>query len=211
VNLFGASFVVKYDPQQLRVANVSQGDFLGANLPIWFTNVDSSAGKVSIGMSRAGVPDGVSGAGALAILRLRLASSASIGSITQIGIEDVAANDPSGNPIELVAQGTDIVVAVEDEKTTPARFALMQNYPNPFNAGTTIAYALPQEGSVLLIIYNMLGQMVRKLIDENQTPGHKRVLWDGNDERGLRVSSGVYFYRIEFGQQRLIGRMILQQ
>lgn len=98
-----------------------------------------------------------------------------------------------------------------EEETLPEEFSLSPNYPNPFNAGTTIAYALPQEGNVRLMIYNMLGQMVRKLIDENQAAGHKRILWDSADERGLRVSSGVYLYRVEFGQQRLVGKMILQQ
>jgi len=98
-----------------------------------------------------------------------------------------------------------------EEESLPEQFSLSPNYPNPFNAGTTIAYALPQEGNVRLVIYNMLGQTVRKLIDENQTAGYKRILWDGVDERGIRVGSGMYFYRIEFGQQRLIGKMILQQ
>ncbi len=112
----------------------------------------------------------------------------------------------SGSSIASLANNS-----VAEKEALPEQFSLSPNYPNPFNAGTTIVYALPQEGSVRLVIYNMLGQMVRKLVHENQIAGHKRVLWDGNDERGLRVSSGVYFYRIEFGQQRLVGKMILQQ
>ncbi len=129
---------------------------------------------------------------------------------------DYSSKEGSNKP-ELVIQtsGSSLASiatdAVTEEEILPEQFRLSPNYPNPFNAGTTIAYALPQEGNVRLVIYNMLGQMVRKLIDENQTPGHKRVLWDGADERGLRVGSGVYFYRIEFGQQRLVGKMILQQ
>lgn len=112
----------------------------------------------------------------------------------------------SGSSLSSIADDV-----VDEEEILPEQFSLSPNYPNPFNAGTTIAYALPQEGNVRLVIYNMLGQVVRKLVDENQTAGYKRILWDGADEHGLRVSSGVYFYRIEFGQQRLIGKMILQQ
>jgi len=127
-----------------------------------------------------------------------------------------SAKEGSNKP-ELVIQTSGSSMAsiaadfTAEDEILPEQFNLSPNYPNPFNAQTTIAYALPQEGNVRLVIYNMLGQLVRKLIDENQAPGHKRVLWDGVDERGLRVSSGVYFYRIEFGQKRLIGKMILQQ
>ncbi len=129
---------------------------------------------------------------------------------------DYSSKEGSNKP-ELVIQtsGSSLASISEDatftEETLPEQFSLSPNYPNPFNAGTTIAYALPQEGNVRLVIYNMLGQMVRKLVDENQTAGHKRILWDDNNEFGTRVSSGVYFYRIEFGRQRLIGKMILQQ
>jgi hypothetical protein len=216
VNLFGVSFVMRYDPAQLRVplpfnASIMPGDFLGGNLPIFFANVDSIAGRVSIGMSRAGVPQGASGAGALALIRFRAAATSITGTNTEIDIVEVAANDPNGSPIELAALGASIVVSIERGLAMPTQFALRQNYPNPFNPQTAIAYSLPQEGNVRLVIYNMLGQMVRKLVDENQAAGHKRILWDGNNEFGVRVSSGVYFYRIEFGKQKLIGKMILQQ
>jgi len=93
----------------------------------------------------------------------------------------------------------------------PKKFALSPNHPNPFNAQTVIEYALPQAGKVRLVIYNTLGQVVRKLIDEPQEAGYKRILWDGTNEHGARVSSGLYFYQVQFGSQRLTGKMILQQ
>ncbi|MCI0555612.1 MAG: cohesin domain-containing protein, partial [Anaerolineae bacterium] len=201
-NLFGISYVVRYDPTKLRIplphnSTVMPGDFLGANLPVWFTNVDTLAGKISIGMSRAGVPNGVSGTGKLANIKFRLTASAQIGQTTQIRIEDVAANDQHGNPITLAPQSTDIVVSVEEFDALPGQFVLYQNYPNPFNPETTIKFALPKPSHVKIQIYNMLGQPVRKLLDENVQAGERSVKWDSRDEQGSEVPSGVYLYKIE--------------
>lgn len=87
----------------------------------------------------------------------------------------------------------------EDFSQRPEQFDLRQNYPNPFNPVTTIQYALPKSSEVCIRIYNILGQRVRDLVNERQDPGYKTVLWDGKDDHGNEVSSGVYFYRIEAG------------
>jgi hypothetical protein len=76
-------------------------------------------------------------------------------------------------------------------------FEIKSIHPNPFNATTTIKYELPKADNVMLKIYNMLGKEVRVLIDEFQTTGIKSIVWDGKDNFGLTVSSGVYYCRIE--------------
>ena len=83
----------------------------------------------------------------------------------------------------------------------PETFALMQNIPNPFNSTTLIAYTLPDEQSAQtrLQIYNSLGQNVRTLVSEHQRPGSYTHAWDGLDDQGQGVSSGTYFYRLEWG------------
>jgi hypothetical protein len=78
----------------------------------------------------------------------------------------------------------------------PSKSLLSQNYPNPFNPGTTIQYRLPEEGAVSLVLYNPRGQAVRTLVQENQKPGDHSVQWNGENEAGLRVPSGVYVYRL---------------
>ena len=78
----------------------------------------------------------------------------------------------------------------------PKEFGLRQNYPNPFNPATVIEYALPKASEVKIQIYNILGQRVRNLVDELQEPGYKMIHWDGTDDSGKEVSSGIYFYRI---------------
>lgn len=85
---------------------------------------------------------------------------------------------------------------VFEPEAIPTQFALHQNYPNPFNPSTTIRYDLPRQGHVELIIYNVLGQEVRTLVNEIQTAGYKSVVWDGTNKMGQRAASGIYIYRL---------------
>jgi hypothetical protein len=81
----------------------------------------------------------------------------------------------------------------------PVSFELGQNYPNPFNPATTIQYALPEPAKVELQIFNILGQFVRTLLDEEKGVGYHQVVWDGKDEAGRAVSTGIYLYQIKAG------------
>jgi len=74
---------------------------------------------------------------------------------------------------------------------------LYPNYPNPFNPATTIQYRVPQRSKVTLKIYNMIGQEIRTLANGEETAGLKSVLWDGHDDKGNKVASGIYLYRIQ--------------
>ena len=79
-------------------------------------------------------------------------------------------------------------------------FRLEQNYPNPFNPSTIISYSLPQASEINIIIYNMLGQKIRSLMDElNQSAGTYTTQWDGRDDAGKQVTSGIYIYRMQAG------------
>jgi len=91
----------------------------------------------------------------------------------------------------------------------PKTFSLSQNFPNPFNANTVISFALPKTGHVKLEIYNILGQKVKVLVDEMVTAGYKRVVWDGKDNSGTDVASGVYFYRIKTQETVEVMKMTL--
>lgn len=86
------------------------------------------------------------------------------------------------------------VVTIEGK---PTEFALYQNYPNPFNPVTTIRYQIPEdETHVTITIYNIVGQLVRTLIDEKKDAGEYEIIWNSCDEESKQVSSGIYFYRI---------------
>ncbi len=99
-------------------------------------------------------------------------------------------------------------VVPEGKSTLVKGFALQQNYPNPFNPQTTISYQLPVKTKIILKIYNMLGQEVRTLVNENKNAGNHSVVWDGKDNLGNRVSSGVYFYELELNNHLDISRQI---
>ncbi len=81
----------------------------------------------------------------------------------------------------------------------PTKVELAQNYPNPFNPTTTIRFGIPQEGKVKLVIYNVLGQKVKELVNDNRSAGYYNIIWNGRGDKGHVVSSGVYLYRIESG------------
>jgi flagellar hook assembly protein FlgD len=91
---------------------------------------------------------------------------------------------------------------VKDEtgsRKKPSQFALFQNHPNPFNQTTKIEFTLAKSGFISLIIYDLLGRRVRTLLSEQLSSGYKSVLWDGKDDMGEDVASGIYFYQLRVG------------
>ena len=90
--------------------------------------------------------------------------------------------------------------AVLKTEDTPLVFSLSQNAPNPFNPETIISYSLPQSEQVKLVIYNVLGQEIRTLVNAFQPAGRYRVVWNSKDDFGRSVSSGIYFYQITAGE-----------
>ncbi|MDF1611784.1 FlgD immunoglobulin-like domain containing protein [Stygiobacter electus] len=81
----------------------------------------------------------------------------------------------------------------------PSEYTLSQNYPNPFNPTTTIKFSVAQDAKVSLVVYDMLGQKVRTLVDAQQEAGYYSVRWDGTNDFGSKVSSGIYIYRLQAG------------
>ncbi|MFQ5583194.1 MAG: choice-of-anchor B family protein [Calditrichia bacterium] len=125
----------------------------------------------------------------------------------------VNSNDPVNtilkSPVVTLQVGN--VVGIEDRPELPLVFALGANYPNPFNPTTTIPYQLPRASEVKIIVYNMLGQKVRTLLNESKEAGFHSAVWDGRNESGAQVSSGIYLYRIEAGEFRRVRKMILMK
>jgi hypothetical protein len=114
----------------------------------------------------------------------------------------------------LTAKGFYETIGKEDRsypevEQIPRALEVSQNSPNPFNPNTTISYSLPQEMDVKLEIYNILGQRVRVLVDEHQEAGYKTIIWDGKDDDGREVSSGIYFYRIKASDFVRARKMVL--
>jgi len=100
-------------------------------------------------------------------------------------------------------------VAQKEQNLVPQDFKLFQNYPNPFNPETQISFNLNKSGHVKLAVYNMLGQKVRTLLDKEQQAGQHRVTWDGTNDSGKKLCSGIYYYRLEMGQNHATRKMLL--
>lgn len=93
----------------------------------------------------------------------------------------------------------------EPDVTLPSQYQLEQNYPNPFNPETVISYALAKPEAVKLVVYNVLGEQVKVLVDSYQAAGHYNVTWDGTSSSGGQAASGIYLYRLsawDFGTTR---------
>jgi hypothetical protein len=122
-----------------------------------------------------------------------------------------------GTPVYLSETGTGLAIwssvmgpVANTEKSIPAvDVVLSQNMPNPFNPETTIAFSLAKEGDVRIDIYNIRGERVRTLLNETRTAGVQSVVWNGCDDAGKTVSSGVYFYCLSTTDKTLAKKMLL--
>jgi hypothetical protein len=94
-------------------------------------------------------------------------------------------------------------------KALPTVYAMSQNFPNPFNPTTTIEYSIPNSGNVELAVYNITGQKVRTLVSQKQDASFYKVVWDGRNDFGEPVASGIYFYRLVSGNFSKIEKMNL--
>ena len=102
--------------------------------------------------------------------------------------------------------------AIDDRNSQVAKqFSLEQNYPNPFNPTTRIDYSLPQSAQVKLIVFNILGQKVRTLVNSKMNAGKHHVVWNGRDDAGRVLPSGVYYYQLDLDGTRITRKMVLMK
>lgn len=113
------------------------------------------------------------------------------------------------NDLDMRSQTSSAFVEV---KGMPLSFALNQNYPNPFNPSTTISYQVPNNGqNVRIDVYNVVGQLVRTLVDATQNAGEYKVVWDGTSGQGQQVNTGVYLFRMTSGSFVNVKKMVFMK
>jgi hypothetical protein len=128
--------------------------------------------------------------------------------------------DNDGMQEILILEGPNLVVCYKYSEdvgisdhpgqiSVPGRFKLDQNYPNPFNPGTTISYTIDTHSQVSVTVYNVQGQAVRHLVNEPQNAGEYTMEWDGTDNHGSLVASGIYFYRLTTDDFAAAKKMLL--
>lgn len=120
-----------------------------------------------------------------------------------------AANQDSSIYVTILESDTPVKVELRTPSTVPSNFTLEQNYPNPFNPETVIEYGIPRAGNVKITVYNILGKKIATLVNEYKGLGTYSVTWNGKDDSGNQVPSGVYVYTLVSGNIRVSKQMTL--
>jgi len=185
-----AELSLEYDP--------ALGEYLGAYFSdgsdemMWSDNAEEGVLTVAMASAESRESDGV-----LAHLRFRLLEQG----VSQFEIRLV---NMYLDEFQVVSPANAVTL-----NGLPRTYALSQNYPNPFNPVTTIRYQIPEVTPVAIAVYNMLGQKIAVLVDEQHTAGYYTARWDGRNAAGLQVASGVYLMRMEAGTFMSVRKMLL--
>lgn len=110
---------------------------------------------------------------------------------------------------DVELSGESVVDVANSNWNVPDAFHVYQNYPNPFNPSTTIRYSIPEADQVIISIYDINGKMISTLLNAKQNAGIHEVSWNGKNNSGMPVVSGVYLYRVKSGNYSKISKMIL--
>lgn len=141
-------------------------------------------------------------------------TNASIDLSAYVGGEAMVAFNYTGLDGDLLCLddiSIDVVTGIAEEGNLPKVFDLAQNFPNPFNPSTTIKYQLPKRAEVSITVYNALGQIVKTLVGNSVEPGYHQVTWDGTNQNGAKVASGIYIYRMVAGDFVKAHKLILMK
>jgi hypothetical protein len=203
-SLIGYGFVLNYETDKFEFVNAAAADqdllkSTGGETPLFNTWSDQ-AGQISVANA---VINGSSVSGGGDVVRLTFKVLREFEDDARFEIAQGVVFDPK----QLSNQA--VVAGVLNIQSTPTEFALLQNFPNPFNPETTIQYNLSESADVTLQIYNVVGQVVRTLVAERQAAGRYRVQWSGSDDRGVPVSSGIYFYKVSAGKFQDVRKLML--
>jgi hypothetical protein len=181
----------------------SDARIAGLQASFTFDGVQTGSAILETGVENIGIASHTEGSG-MTVIAYSLSAEKGINTIliplstfTEEGtltLADLFAVDRQGNTIPVVSRNTHIQIS--EEANVPTVFSLEVAYPNPFNPITNIAYEVPEQSHITLVVYNMLGQEVARLVDQVQTAGRFDVLWNGTNSRGHAVSSGIYMYRL---------------
>ncbi len=123
----------------------------------------------------------------------------------------IAAFDFAGNASPLSTEANVVVTSVKELGGIPTEYALDQNHPNPFNPSTEISFAIPKQSFVRIMIYSITGEVVATVVNETMSAGNYSIPWDGRNQAGQTVSSGMYLYRIQAGDFVAVKKMLLMK
>ena len=201
-DVYALDIGIGFDEGKWEMARVEKGALLGVQAAV-IHGWDGSL--LRIGATQLGRVPGVDGDGAM--LRVTFRAKQNAPPVFQLGRAALRDSELKLIPVRI---GPAVSVGSTETSDLPEHYALSQNVPNPFNPNTEILYALPEAGDVRLRIYSTAGQCVRTLVDGRMAAGRYKAHWDGRDERGRDVATGVYFYLLTVrGSDARLGRKML--
>jgi len=183
----------QWNPQVLKLIGYVGGATTGFSNPV-LNKEKAAQGRLTFAHA---YPEG--GKGKVSLLNLTFEVIGATGSRSDFAVEFSAMASAYTfkdllPQVEKFTTGVKEAIAIVE---LPKAYALLQNRPNPFNPETEIGYELPEESLVVLAIFNLLGQRIKTLVNGSAQPGKHTARWDGTDEAGKIVPSGIYIYRIE--------------
>lgn len=184
-DLAALGLVFNYDSEKIKIVNVSATE-LSAGCTFAYND---EAGKIKVAFAGA---EPINREGVIANITCEVLQSLD-NPADLLSLTDAVVNEGSGSFVIQNRVNSSL-------NSIPVEFSLSQAYPNPFNPQTMIQYQLPQKSNVALKIYNLYGQEVRTLVQGEKEAGSYEVHWNGRDDLGQRVSSGIYIYRIQAGE-----------
>ena len=183
-SIAGLQAVFTFDPSLMDVGTPSPaGSAAGFD---FYSHVDD--GTLRVVVYRTDIEKGfITGSGSVLLVPVRVKEGVWV--TPSISLTDMVLSDGQ-------ARHVPVQLAVTRMEALPSAFALHEARPNPFNPSTSISYEVPQQAHITLTVYNLLGQEVARLVDEAQSPGRYRAVWQGRNADGQAVASGVYLYRL---------------
>ncbi len=177
----GGKIVMSYDSTAFSVAEVKAAE--PTTLIVFNIGVPGQIKVTLVNLNGIAGPQGE-----LVFIKLKAKRAGEF--VAPLAVNTMKLFDANAQPICLITKVAERAAAL------PTSIGLAQNYPNPFNPETSIAYQLPKDAHVSLQIYNLTGQVVATLVNGKKSAGHHNALWNGRDEAGRQLPSGVYFYRL---------------
>ena len=209
-DLAGFQFDLALNKNHTPMPEIILGDFLAGSsnkISALGPRRNNSGNKLTYGAFSMGKNKGTTGTGVLARIQLEKGMDFANGLI----FENFMLVDSRGQQLKISAVNNEYANLMEQAQL-PNNFSLLQNYPNPFNPDTYISFELPdgQKGQnhVGLFIYNMQGQLVRQLINENKSPGAYTIKWNAKNDLGEKVPSGIYVYALTVGDFKTSRKML---
>ena len=215
-DLYGYQFDIVFDSSALEVLTITPSSLLKQDNAQTYWNIgqiDNNLGRIrGITHVRQATKTGVTANGILAtvVFKVKASSTSKLG---HIRFDNVKLADSQARIIQV---NTRSALLNWQQLLTPAKFALLQNYPNPFNPETWIPFELANPAEVTVRIYNLKGQLIRTLHLGSHEAGSyltkdRAAYWNGRDNIGQKVSSGIYFYTIQAGNFTATRKMILMK